>query len=308
MLWYWIVAIVLGALLALAVLSLWIISFLVAKFVYSPKRYSRQDQREFNHKCGWDAGVEVFKSNKPLEFLMSDGYVIHGDYDIVPWSDKFCILAHGHQTTREGARRYALIFKELGYSTIVYDERGHGDNVRVKASMGKNESRDLAEIIEQVYSKFGRAIHFGLQGVSMGAATVLLSTQYTQKEDFIVSDCAYSSFKEAVRSLLKARHLPSWPLIGWIGLELKKHGGFSYEEVDPLKAVSNLKVPVLFIHGDADRYVRPDNATRLFDATSFEKLLIFFKGAGHASSITADREKYKDEVSKFLKELESENE
>jgi hypothetical protein len=211
MAWPLVLIIVLCSVFLLVLFALLIASFFIAKMIYSPLRYSRDDQKAFNKKMGWDEGVEVFVNNTPITFKMKDGYLIHGDFDLVPSSKKFCLFLHGHQTSREGARRYALIFKELGYSTIVYDERGHGDNIRCQVSMGYHESQDLGEIIDQVYAKFGHDIYLGLQGVSMGAATILLSTAFQQKVAFIVSDCAFASLKEVIKGIIKSKHLPTFP-------------------------------------------------------------------------------------------------
>jgi uncharacterized protein len=44
--------------------------------------------------------------------------------------------------------------------------------------MGYQESKDLNEVINQVYDKFGKDIVLGLQGVSMGASTSLMVLKY----------------------------------------------------------------------------------------------------------------------------------
>lgn len=301
--WPIILVIVLASILLLVLLLLLIASFIIAKMIYAPLRYSREDQKAFNKKMGWDNGVEVFSNSTPITFAMKDGYLIHGDYDLVPNSKKFCLLLHGHQTSREGARRYALIFKELGYSTIVYDERGHGDNIRCKVSMGYHESHDLAEIINQIYAKFGKDIYLGLQGVSMGAATVLLSTALQQKVSFIVSDCAFSNLKGVINSIIKSKHLPSFPLLQLINLNLKIFAGFSYKDTDALKAVMTNKIPTMFIHGEADAYVNVSNVKALYNADAGYKEIYTFPGAAHASSITVDRVRYKKLVSNFLNKI-----
>jgi fermentation-respiration switch protein FrsA (DUF1100 family) len=306
MAWPLILVIVLSSILLLLLLVLLLTAFFIARMIYSPLRYSRDDQKAFNKKMGWDNGVEVFDHSTPITFTLKDGYIISGDYDLVKDSKKFCILLHGHQTSREGARRYALIFKELGYSTIVYDERGHGDNVRCKVSMGFHESHDLAEIIDQVYAKFGKDIYLGLQGVSMGAATVLLSTALQQKVAFIVSDCAFANLKGVIKDIIKNKHLPSFPLLQFINMDLSLFAHFSFKDTDALSAIKSNEIPTLFIHGESDAYVHVSNVKALYEADKGYKEVYTFPGAAHASSITVDRARYKELVSNFLNKIKKE--
>lgn len=300
MLWYQTTLIVIGSVLLLLVILLIVISFVVVGQIVHPHRYSRSEQTAYNHKMGWDKGCEALARN-PIEFKMDDGYLIHGDYNLVPLPRGYVILAHGHGTSREGALRYSLLFEELGFSTIIYDERSHGDNVHKQVTMGYIESQDLASIIEQAYKKFGYDIILGLQGVSMGAATVLLSTQYSQKSRFIVSDCAFASFKDVLCHLLKKMHLPSGLLLPLVNFELKAFHGFSLKDVSPINVIGNNQIPTLFIHGDKDDFVPVKAVDELYEKAACKKEKVVFMGAEHASSITIDREKYKDAVDTFLK-------
>lgn len=303
--WYWILLIAVGALVALYLLSCLIASYFIARMLYAPKRYSREEQRSYNEKMGYNAGTECLERND-IVFKMIDGYLIHGSYHLVVGSNKYVILAHGHQTTREGALRYALVFESLGFSTIIYDERGHGDNARVNVTMGCKESLDLSEIIRQVYAKFGSSILLGLQGVSMGASTCLLSLKSKEKLAFIVSDCAFYSLVEVVKSQIRHFHLPVYPLISFIDTNLKLFAGFSFADVVPGAALKDNQVPILFIHGESDTYVPPSNAKRLFDMDPGEKKLVYFPNAPHASSITLDKARYISCVESFLKTIKEE--
>src|SRR5574344_3072212 len=133
--WYEITLIVLASLLVVLLIFIYVASLIMTKMIVHPKRYSRTEQTEYNEKMGFNEGVEVLKRT-PIVFTMRDGYEINGDYNLIKGSNKFCILLHGHGTSREGALRYSLLFYELGFSTIIYDERSHGDNVHKDVTMG----------------------------------------------------------------------------------------------------------------------------------------------------------------------------
>ncbi len=297
--WYYILLIVLASLLVLFIGFVFLVSFVVVKMLVHPKRYSREEQNQYNIKNNFNKGTEVLK-REDIVFHMDDGYLIHGDYNLIPGSKKFCILAHGHATTREGALRYSLVFNELGYSTIIYDQRSHGDNVHKNVTMGVRESKDLALIIDQVYEKFGKDIILGLQGVSMGAATVLLSTQYQQKVAFIVSDCAYGKISNVIIDILRRYHINGAFFLPFINMITKCFYHFSLKEAAPINYIEKNKIPILFIHGDKDSFVNVSNVYGLYSKAKCRKKLVVFKDAEHASSITVDRDKYKSSIAEFL--------
>lgn len=300
--WYFLLLIILGAIIALFFLLIIIISLTVTFFIVRPKRYSRDEQKSYNKKRGFDQGSEVLE-RIPIEFKMSDGYIINGDYSLVKGSNKYCILCHGHSTTREGALRYSLVFHELGYSTIIFDERSHGDNVHKDVTMGFKESKDLSEIVRQVYERFGKDIILGLQGVSMGASICLLSLKYQSNIAFIVSDCGYAELKNVIISMLNRMYLPGKIFIPFVNLLLKLLYGFSFSDCRPVDAVENGQVPILYIHGKKDTFVRVSDASELYENTKAKKKLVIFDEASHAGSITVDRSRYKKEIALFLNEI-----
>lgn len=204
--WYFIVLIVIASItLALMAFSLTVSLYVEKRLVY-PRRYTRLQQKEYLHRKGQDSGFETL-SRQETSFQMKDGYIIQGEYILIPGSKKFVILVHGQAVTRESSLRFALLFKELGYSCVIYDLRSHGDNIHNDVTMGYKESQDLCQIMDQAYKKFGSDITLGLHGVSMGASSVLLSAQYQQKAAFLISDCAYSSVQEVIDFQLRKYHL-----------------------------------------------------------------------------------------------------
>jgi alpha-beta hydrolase superfamily lysophospholipase len=300
---YEIIAIVLGSLLGCFLLFVLALSIALTRILTHPHRYSRKEQTAYNEKQGWNQGCEVLSRN-PIVFTMSDGYQIHGDYNLVPNSRKFCLLLHGHGTSREGALRYALLFYELGYSTIIYDERSHGDNVHKAVTLGYQESKDLLEIIPQVYQTFGKDIDLGLQGVSMGAATCLLALKSHHKVSYVVSDSSFSKLEEVVCYMLKNRHLIRWPIVPLTNLFLKQFHHFSFQDCAPIMAVKVAEVPILFIQGTQDSFVPFKEAQDLFNATEDPRKKLYSFAAPHGMSLSADPVPYRKILKDFLSEKE----
>ena len=64
---------------------------------------------------------------EPFDLTLRDGYVIHGDiYPLDP--KKVVIISHGHGDNKYTGIRFLQVFRDLGYTTVIYDLRGHGHN------------------------------------------------------------------------------------------------------------------------------------------------------------------------------------
>lgn len=166
--------------------------------------------------------------------------------------------------------------------------------------MGYYESKDLNRIIELTYLKFGKDICLGLQGTSMGGATCLLALNDKQNIKFCVSDCSYATFKSVLHDTLLKYHLLPFIFIPLVNISLKLFYKWSLKDASPITNVKKTSIPILFIHGDKDTYVKVDNAKLLYESTNSKKELWIVSGASHAESITIDRNGYKAHIKEFL--------
>ena len=238
-----------------------------------------------------------------ITFTMNDGYLIHGDYMLNPGSKKFVICCHGYSVNREAELEYGLFFYKLGYSVILYDQRGHGDNAPYKSTMGYLEGKDLNQIIDQVYQKFGGDIHIGLHGVSMGATTVLNVTKYRRDILWIVEDCGYVSFRSVLRVQIRKGHMPAFifgPLGSFVCL-LLYHFPFGAASVE--KNLKNIDVPTLIFHGDIDESVPLKNAYILNDKLKCNHKMVIYHSR-HACCYPDNKDAYEKEIEAFIKEFE----
>ena len=87
------------------------------------------------------------------------------------------------------------------------------------------------------------------------------------------------------------------PCADWV---CKFHTGVKISDAAPLAVVDKIKVPVLFIHGDADGLVPFEMMTRLFDACAAPKEKFIVEGAGHADAKPSNPAAYFDRVFAFL--------
>ncbi len=299
--------IIIGSILLIYLVVSFICANAIVEKTTHPNYLTREQRQERNRKHGFLEGTECYKREETT-FEMEDGYIIHGDVSLNN-PKKFIVFAHGHGSTREGAYKYTKIFYDLGYSLVMYDERGHGDNERVPCTMGFKESKDLAEIVRIIKRRYGKDIEVGLFGYSMGGATTCLASQYLQVDvKFLIIDCAYSSLRAQCHNIAFTHFVPFFPTLIFANLLFKIKYKFSFKDSNAKAAIEKNKLPICFFHGRKDKTVFPINSKILYNASSSEiKRIYYFENAGHSKSVETDRESYKQKVEEFLNTIGEQN-
>lgn len=216
--------------------------------------------------------------------------------------NKIAVLCHGYTYGKLGAIVYAQILMELGFTSIIYDHRNHGESGKKYTTMGYYEKYDLETVIDWCYANFGRDIRIVTHGESMGAATVLDYLNMKDNVSLVIADCGYSDLKTLLRHQMKTIfHIPPFIFMPLANLCLKLRAGFFIREVSPIEGVRKSKTPILFIHGDQDTYVPYQMSIQMFEECKAPKKLYLAKGAIHANSVVVDYEQYKQVVRDFIK-------
>jgi len=300
--WYGILLLIIASLLLLFLALSFGLAFYFAHLLTHPHFYDR----DFCRKTDIDKGLipeEVLswkKENCPV--TMEDGYVLHGDF--YPGSkDRLLIFAHGYTWTREGSLKYARLFHRLGYSLYLYDERGHGDNVRTKVTLGYRESKDLHEVVRFFRKRLGEKAVIGLHGESMGGATVLLEMEHAEDDlSFVIADSPFASMRELMHYQIHLYHVPGY-VADLSNLILKVNDRFSYRDVEPKESLKKSTVPLLLIQGDHDTFIPPGQTKELYEARKEKTTLKYFKGADHTQSYLSDPEGYEETETEFLRSI-----
>jgi len=94
--------------------------------------------------------------------------------------------------------------------------------------------------------------------------------------------------------------LPAFPLVDSACLILQLRGGYNLKEASAIEAVKRSKVPILFIHGDADAMISVQMTKDLYQAAGCQKELLIIEGAGHGQSQDKDPDAYYNSIRKFL--------
>lgn len=212
----------------------------------------------------------------------------------------YVVLSHGYTSTRYGMYKYVALWRKLGYNCVIYDNRGHGVNKPATITFGVRESRDLMAVIEDTYERYGRDIHLGLHGESMGAGLQLMALAYKPKVDFIVNDCGYSEILPVIKWKVQENfHLP-----GWCAHFASPYGklffGFWYHEVRPIDQLRHNEIPICFVHGTSDNFTAHWHSEKMYEVNKGYKELHLYEGVDHAACVVEDTQRYMKMLQSFV--------
>ena len=215
-------------------------------------------------------------------------------------SNRWAILVHGYGRDGTFAYDYADEYLKHGWNVLIPDLRAAGESQGKFITMGALESLDIARWAEKIPQDAKIVLH----GVSMGAATVLLTAANQNIKNLVavVEDCGYTSAYEMFTAQLnKIFGLPEYPVMPCANFVCKLKTGVKISDAAPIDVVNKISVPILFIHGDEDKLVPFEMMNQLFDAaTTQNKEKFIVNGAGHADSKRKDPAAYFDKVFTFL--------
>ena len=256
--------------------------------------------RSKNEEHSW-GDLDTYEK-EPFDVTLKDGYVLHGDiYPLDP--KKVVIISHGHGDNKYTGVRFLQTFRHLGFTTVIYDLRGHGENDPYICTMGVKESKDLIEVIEAVKQRFPGAV-IGLHGLSMGCATTVMALKYKPDVDFVVADCGYGILKNVCEGVLKKNRLPLWMFI-FVNLANKLRFKYDASFVNPIDSLVDNEIPILFIHGTGDDLIDCKQSEWMYDLNKgSRKELHLIPDTPHAQAWNHDPAEYERIIAEFLKKNE----
>ena len=191
---------------------------------------------------------------------------------------------------------------ELGYSVMCVDQRAHGYSEGNTISFGIKERYDVLDWVKYILERFGNNTKIVLQGISMGAATVLMASDLDLPENVvaIIADCPYASPFEIVAKVTQFDLKLPWKIIKpFMLLGARIFGHFNLKESSALESVKKAKVPILIIHGDDDDFVPLEMSERVQKQNPELVTLVPVPGAPHGLSFVVDNALYRKSVIDF---------
>lgn len=246
------------------------------------------------YRSRYEASLEYIRS-RPAELITIqsfDGLELRGRYYAGTPGSPLRILFHGYRSAQAENDFCCGLESDLrrGFSVLLVDQRGQGRSQGDTITFGVLERVDCLSWAQYAAQRFGLETPVILGGMSMGAATVLMASCLDLPENVagIVADSGYTSPGEIIRTVLRRRGLPPGVLYPLIRLSARLFGRFDPDAASAREAVASARVPVLFIHGQADELVPCSMAQELYQACAGEKELVTVPGAGHGLAYVVD--------------------
>jgi pimeloyl-ACP methyl ester carboxylesterase len=210
------------------------------------------------------------------------------------------VLAHGWQSHAGDMLTWAAPIVRSGFHVVVYDTLGHGESDPSEYTSIRHFLEDLRAVI--AFAGRFQDTHPGIviMGHSMGGAAALLASIDTPGVRGVIAAAAPTDPLEITREWIDARGLPGPLLVAlmrpfWVPIVKA-----SYPDLQPIRKIASIEIPVLLIHGDADKQVPVHHAHRLAAANPRARIEVL-AGADHIS--LPKHERYAMVIADFLRSL-----
>lgn len=255
----------------------------------------------------WSEQTKKFPCER-VNITSFDGLNLHGRYFEREKGATIEIMFHGYRGNAErdlcGGVQRAFA---LGRNVLLVDQRASGNSGGKVITFGINERKDCLSWVKYAAERFGKQTKIIMTGISMGAATVLMTSDMDIPENVVgvIADCGYTSPKEIIKKCVKQMGLSPRFFYPFIKLGAKIFGGFNLEETSPLSAMKNCTVPIIFFHGEKDTFVPYEMSEENYRECASHKRFVTMSEAGHGMCYLVEPQRYLEELKGF--EIETEN-
>ncbi len=263
-----------------------------------------QDDKEEEKKNKVEGEKWISEFAKQLNIISDDNLILNAYEVINPIikSNIWVILVHGYMGCAYEMVQYAKEFINMGYNTLLVDLRAHGKSEGNYIGMGWKDRKDLLIWINKLCTQ-NKECKIILYGVSMGAATVMMTSgeNIPKNVKLCIEDCGYSSVEKEFKLILKnIKPCISSFLINLSSITSKIRAGYTFKEASTINQIKKSTIPILFIHGDQDRFVPFEMLDELYNAANFPKDKLIIKNAGHVESSKVNPELYWKKICSFI--------
>ena len=236
-----------------------------------------------------------------------DGLDLFGRIYLNDPSKPFHVQFNGYRGN--GIRDFAgglQLALDIGHNILLVDQRSHGKSEGTVICFGVKERFDVRSWVAYVAERFGKDTPVYLDGISMGAATVLMASDldFACPVKGIVADCPYSSPFGILRKVSHAWVKMGDLTVPFIVLSARLFGHFSVFGSSALTSVAQTHIPILLIHGTEDHFVPFSMSEDLYRLRPDVITFLPVEGAPHGLSCLKDRERYTAALRDFVARTE----
>ena len=204
-------------------------------------------------------------------------------------STQTAIVLHGYQSQASDMIVIGKMYNDMGFKVLLVNLRGHGESEGDFTTFGHYEKQDLKKWIHFALRTYGSTDKILLHGVSLGAATVMLSqtTNIPENVKLIVADCGFTTLTKMLIHNIKPRILLFFSpasICSPITITVS-----CFRPSVP-RAVVKGRIPLFIYHGTADSIIPFSMGTTLVEASKAPfKELYPIENAEHAQGYVVDK-------------------
>lgn len=220
-------------------------------------------------------------------------------------TNKTVVIAHGFAGDKTKMTMYGQMFLNLGYNVLLPDDRAAGKSEGNLIGFGWTDRKDYVRWINQIVQK-NPQVEIAMFGVSMGGATTMMTAgeKLPSNVKVFIEDCGYDTVKNEIDYQAQSMyHMPTLlriPLVNVVSGISKIRAGYTYGEASSIAQLHKNHLPMMFIHGGADKFVPTAMVYKNYEATQGPKELWVVPGVGHSMAFAKDPVKYASKVQSFL--------
>jgi pimeloyl-ACP methyl ester carboxylesterase len=162
-----------------------------------------------------------------------------------------------------------------GFAILLLDARCHGRSEDEPFTSMPRFAEDIAAGLAWLRTQPGIAAdRLTLLGHSVGAAAALLHASQHHDVRAVISVSAFAHPHELMRRFLTEKRLP-YPVLGWYVLRhVQGVIGATFDEIAPLHTITQVRCPILLVHGRDDATVAVGDAERLRTMSGGARVLL----------------------------------
>ncbi len=245
----------------------------------------------------------VYQNYFPNESVQDWNLITEDNQKVSAWflkkdTSKVVILLAGKGGNRLSMIDKARYYLDKNYSIVLPDLRGTGNSKADFVTLGYNERYDLLACVDTLQKLKYKSI--GVQGHSLGAATIVYSFKDFSNYSFVVLESCYDNIDNAFEHRIQRIHLPLFLAtpIKWFAesrLKIKAKGLY------PENYMQKINCPSLFLCGDKEWQIPVVESKKLYDkCIATQKFFHVFKGAQHQDFLHYNKTEYKAALDKVV--------
>lgn len=218
------------------------------------------------------------------------------------------IVCHGFPGNKDEIliKRFCEKLEEAGINSFRFDFSGFGESEGGTISTTKRIS-DLKSVINY-FSK--EDFDIGLIGHSRGATISILLTSENQSIKFLIPIAGESDTKKFLKRIYPEQRdkILKGKMFYYIGINGRKYPITpdtidDLESYNILEAIKKIQCPILFLHGEKDLTINPNESKELYNGASDPKEIRLYEDADHSFTNPQYLEDMINDCIKWIKSL-----